>query len=379
VQHSLLSLRAEFCANENVFEHFIQLVVLSIMLIISSPENHFGGFCHYGAFSKEGLASLTELFVNQNRVFVIVSSILSILSLVIGHCFFLKTQKCQHLGLLGTAISMTYFLFGTLVRYLYFIMLLLPTFDLFNVLMHQWMGQLPSTKLFANPTFDVLSNSNTINLSVAWKPLRYGGWVDMDGWHFFWQPPRFFLLAITCLVFLLRILSGIYFQFQYLPKATTMFKRIIYSLYCLICPPIWNDWEDIHRQGDISVSASWHHSRVLFHQFICLFTLEHIVLSFPVMVLKYQVDARNKDLNEAHFPPLKEEMDSTKRINGLFFCSLTLLFVYPIVMNILTLLYFKYGHPWTMIIRQNVSVFPWNNVSPSPKEDIELNTVNELS
>jgi hypothetical protein len=311
VQHSLLSLRAEFCANENVFEHFIQLVVLSIMLIISSPENHFGGFGHYGAFDTEGLASLTELFVNQNRVFVIVSSILSILSLVIGHCFFLKTQKCQHLGLLGTAISMTYFLFGTLVRYLYFIMLLLPTFDLFNVLMHQWMGQLPSTKLFANPTFDVLSNSNTINLSAAWKPLRYGGWVDMDGWHFFWQPPRFFLLAITCLVFLLRILSGIYFQFQYLPKATTMFKRIIYSLYCLIWPPVWNDWEDIHRQGDISVSASWHHSRVLFHQFICLFTLEHIVLSFPVMVLKYQVDARNKELNEAHFPPLKEEMDST--------------------------------------------------------------------
>jgi hypothetical protein len=369
--HSLLSLRAEFRANENVFEHFVQLVVLSIMLIMASPKSHVG------RFSTEGVIMLTELFVNQNRVFVIISSMLSIHSLVMGHCFFLKAKKCQHLGMVGTAIAMAYFLFGTLVRYFYSIMLLSPTFDLFNVLLHQFMGQIPATKLFANPTFDVL-NSTTINLSVAWKPLRYQ-MVDMGGWHFYWQPPRYFLLAITSTMFVLRILSGIYFQFQYLPKATRIIKRIIFSLYCLICPPIWNDWEDIHRLENISVSASWRHSRVLFHQFICLFTLEHIVLSFPVMVLKYRVDARNKELEEAHFPLLKEEIDSTQTINGLFFGSLTLLFVYPIVMNVLALLYFKYGHPWTMILRRNIAVFPWNNVSPSPRIDIELNTVNELS
>jgi hypothetical protein len=238
------------------------------------------------------------------------------------------------------------------------------------------MGQIPATISEPNPTFNVDMDGTVETLTDAWSTMQFSKMYD-----FFAVPnEQEIVIAIPILVLLIHIPSGMYFQYEFLPKTTPIIKRMLSSIYSLICPPLFNDWEDLYREGDLLLPASWHRSRVLFLRFIALFTLEHILLSVPIMMLKFLVDARNEALREAHFFLLEEERASTRMVDGLLSSSLVLLVVYPIMMNLLSGLYFKYGHPWSVMLTRNVAVLPWDHIVTSvPKENVELDTVPEIS
>jgi hypothetical protein len=218
---SLNSLRSEFRANENVFEHFVQLSVLILILLVDIT-------------STGTVESLGKIFLDKNMGFVAFSGILSVFSLVRGHSFYLRAKKCDHMSLSSRAIAALYFLLGIAVRLFHVILFFTPILGILDVLQHGKMGAILPTFRTTNATFDVTNNTVVVTLADAWNPLKYTQIYD------FLVMQRLLVIVIPIIVLFIHIPTGMYLQYNFLPKTTPIIKRMLNSNYSLI-------WDGIHQ------------------------------------------------------------------------------------------------------------------------------------
>ncbi len=333
--HSLTSLRADFRANENVFEHLVQVAVLLLIKFVESSPTRT-------------VDSLGRIFLERNNEFVVLSAAISVFSIVSGHVFYLKTKKRGFMKPLGIVITSIYFLVGTAIRVFFVVVFFTPTLGTFNVLQHAKMGAILATEKDPQPTYDLWPNGTARPLVNAWDDLRFRhGSAD-----FLHIPLEFIYVAVPVLfathaafsLFLHRHLGG----------------RMASALYSLICPPLFNDWEDHRRADRGSVEASWSTASTSYRMMLGLYFAQHLVLSAPLLALKRAVNDRNRRLNEMDFAPLREELDSTASVDTVLAACLVLLVAHPLTMLLLSRLYFRSGHPWSEILKSHAKVFPWD-------------------
>ena len=95
----------------------------------------------------------------------------------------------------------------------------------------------------------------------------------------------------------------------------------------------------------------WNKAWTLHKLFLLLNTIEHIALLTPLVLLKVVVDKRNVLLGNSDFPPIADEWHSAHMINLLLASGATIFLAAPIVQSLLAYIYFKYGHPWSRILK----------------------------
>jgi hypothetical protein len=123
------------------------------------------------------------------------------------------------------------------------------------------------------------------------------------------------------------------------------------SLYTLLCPPLFIDWEDIYRdgQGLISFINSWKKSQKFLFFPILLHFMEHIVICIPMMILKRAIKERNKQLSDL-FPPLNDELYATLIVNLLLGIGIAVAVILPSMQYGLAHFYFLKAHPWSRLL-----------------------------
>jgi hypothetical protein len=128
-------------------------------------------------------------------------------------------------------------------------------------------------------------------------------------------------------------------------------NKIFRTLFALLCPPLFMDWEEIYRdnKGSITFKESWTKSQKCLVVHILMHFIEHIVLCIPLMLFKKTIDQRNKQLSYL-FPPLNDELYSTFIVNLLLGIGITVAFVLPPIHYGLAHLYFVRGHPWSRLL-----------------------------
>ena len=95
----------------------------------------------------------------------------------------------------------------------------------------------------------------------------------------------------------------------------------------------------------------WNKAWTLHKLFLLLNTIEHIALLTPLVLLKVVVDKRNVLLGNSDFPPIADEWHSAHMINLLLASGATIFLAAPIVQSLLAYIYFKYGHPWSRLLK----------------------------
>jgi hypothetical protein len=131
--------------------------------------------------------------------------------------------------------------------------------------------------------------------------------------------------------------------------------RITKTLYTLLCPPLFLDWEEIYRggKGYITFKDSWKKSQKCLVFYISMHFIEHIALCIPIIFLKRAIDERNEQLSVL-FPPLNNELYSTFIVNLLVGLGITVAFVLPPIQYGLAHLYFVKGHPWSRLLNSKL-------------------------
>jgi hypothetical protein len=332
---ALKILRTQFKSNENVAEHLIQLIIL--LLII---------FMNKSATIK--VTSLEKLVLDDNGTVLIVSTIISCVSLLSGQVAYISAIKGNFLSLTGKLILYIYFSISLSARVFAIILCYTPVLGLFNTNGHGKMGFLKLKRGMSDYAHDVTHANQIVTIGQAWGNFT----LDVPDVYpmlnyFSLLPPLLFLLHWGVSLFLL---SCLYKKNKY-PKL----QIVLQSLYTIIFPPVFVDWEVIYRDsdGEVLITKCWQKTKMFIFSQIVINFIQHILLCVPLVLLKVKIDQRNKDLTVAGLYPLKDELFSTQMVNDLLIAGFSVSFLLPFVQCVLIFVYFTKGHPWSRILNVN--------------------------
>ena len=82
--------------------------------------------------------------------------------------------------------------------------------------------------------------------------------------------------------------------------------------------------------------------------------LEHTLMLIPLIWLKVDVDRRNAVLEGSVFKPVPDEDLSTYRVNLLLALGILMPFVSSLLQTALAYAFYKYGHPWSGVLKTQV-------------------------
>jgi hypothetical protein len=327
-------LRTQFKFNENVFEHFVQMIVL--LLII---------FNNRSATVK--VTSLEKIILDNTDTFLIVSVIISCFSLLSGQVAYISAIKGNFLSLTGKIILCIYFTISRLTRVFVIILFYTPVLGLFNTNGHGIMGSINIDEM-AGIWGDYRGSDKLVTFRQAWSnvTLAVPDLYSMPN-YFSLLPPLLFLLHCGLSIFLL---SRLYKKNKY-PKL----QIVLHGLYTILFPPLFVDWETIYRDsnGEVTIKKCWQKTKMFIFAQINIHFIEHILFCIPLVMLKVAIDQRNKDLTIAGFYPQKDELYSTRMVNDLLIAGLLVSLLLPFVQCVLIFLYFTKGHPWSRILNVN--------------------------
>jgi hypothetical protein len=332
--HAFKVLRAQFKCNENVVEHFFQLIVLIMIIVLSK-------------FDTIKVTSLDKIVLNDNETFLIWSTLISCFSLLSGQLSYISANKRGFLPLTGKLILALYFSICLSVRVLAIILFYTPILGLFGTNRHGKFGYMRDIYSEAI-IYDVIENDQPVTLTEAWNNFTLNGsdFNPMPKYSSLFPPVL--LLIHWCVSFILLscILKG---------KTWTKGKQMLQSLYTILYPPVVVDWETIYRlnNGKLSIKTCWKKSKRFMIVQIAINFMQHILLCVPLMLLKVAIDKRNEDLAAGGFYPLKDELYSSQNVNDLLIAGLSVSVISPLVQWSLIYIYFKVGHPWSRILNRN--------------------------
>ncbi len=324
-------------SNENIGEHFVQLCLFTILLMSEDS-------------GTRTVQTVGNIILDENRIFVYLSIGLSVFSIAKGHTNLVEATKRGHLPLLGQVIIFAYFLISTVVRASAVTVFFTPILGLFNTLTISQLAKLPFSD---NVLSHILPNGTAIPLQSEWSALQQNQTVGII--------PRTILVP-------LYVASGSLAVAFHVLAATAIWKTVLDQrdwwniLYTAVTPPIFLDWEEMYRSrtGGESIRDCWLSYRRGLLLYTLMFAIEHLLLCAPLAVLKYFLGAHAAQMEANFFPLLPEEVGSLSTVNILLFSSIAIHAVLtPFVQITLALLYFKYGHSWSRVLRQEVDIFPW--------------------
>ena len=343
---NLKKLRSQLRGNENILEHFPQLVLIILLILIKKTRT-----------STVSLY-LSKNFVPENELIFYASALASFLSLVRGQLTMLGMKKNGFLPMGGKLILCAFYMVGILARVAAFLFFFTPNLGLLNTLFHYKSGLISTVALYKEdvpitPVFDI----NPIGYETSFEDIWESKYKLEDNLKSFPQ----FLLPVLCLLALLmhvllsQLLKKMYFKGIPRPKVHFV-NSILNDLCTLLCPPLHYDWELIHRCGKptgISINKCWNRSKKILAAYNLLLFLEHLILMIPLMTLKCAIDERNSFLMK-DFPPNADEQLSTDITSSLVLYGLLGFSALPFISFTLAYLYFKWGHAWSRILREHI-------------------------
>ena len=237
----MMDLKARFRANENILEHFLQLIVLLILSLIKESKT---------ATTPPHLA---KYVVEKTGFFLYASSVWSFISLLRGQLSLTISRKNGFVPFTGKIVLAIFFTICTGVRVWSLLLYFTPSLGLFNTLHHPTFAQ-----IWARPAELAVLNVNDDGiptwLNVQWNNHTRGGEDD-----FYYIPSYILMYALLFLTISHLTISWIIHSKLYQKAEVRVSERFFEALYTMICPPVYLDWEGIYRQGggQLSKSECW--------------------------------------------------------------------------------------------------------------------------
>ncbi len=334
----LRRLRTQFRSNENVAEHFVQLTLLLILICVDRSDSRT-------------VENLSKVLLGDVNTFLLISAVLSVLSLVSGHVFYLDGHLNGHLSVKGKAILFAYYLASCVGRVVAVLLFLTPSLGLFNTSFQAVIGVMGGR---AYRVYDLDTNGKYVSLEEAWSRFRLESKTDL-----FRHPAAIAVMwSVLALLIVIRLAAVYLVRTRILGKSGLLRSKDVYSL---ICPPLFYDWLNLfNKHGEKAISEHWSRSAKAFLAFVGLFVFEHLCLScVPLAMLKHVTDRRAAEMSD-FFPLLPEEKQSEHMIKMLLGCgAVGYGLVLPAVQILLAAAYFRYGHPWSRVLRRQAKILPW--------------------
>ena len=317
-----------------MLEHFTQFVVYLLMGLF--------------AWSKTGtLTNISRFFVSRVDTFLVLSACFSLLSFVWGQITYVAARKDGHLPIVGKCILTLYFCAGAAARVLAVVLLFTPSLGLFDALYHFKLGQLDQDN---NAAHDVLQNDTIVTVKEAWEKLKIGQLSE------FVPVPHILPFALISVVVAVHLAAGCCLLAP-LQRSESRLRLFLQSVFTLVCPPVFADWEEFQRHAPGSdILSCWKKSQSLRRAFVALAAVENLLLLAPILSLKLAVDKRNALLEREGFPPIPMELHSTQVVNALLFSGLGLFLVVPFLQALLADAYYKRGHAWSRILNEHLAL-----------------------
>ena len=333
----LKKLKSKLRGNENIFEHFPQLVILVLLILIKKTNT-----------STVSLY-LSKNLIPDNEMIFFASALGSFLSLLRGQLFVLHMKKGGFLPMIGQIILFSYFALGIFARVSAILLFFSPNLGLLNLLFHDQLASLDAYWYI----FDVDAIGRTMYFGDIWRE----NYMVTDHLYNF---PEYLLAAIFLIIVVMHLIISQLIKRKYFKGIPQHKKPIILTILddirSILTPPLHFDWELIYRNGrstGISINECWSRSKKILAMYNLLIFLEHIILLIPLMTLKYAIDERNRVIME-DFPPNADEQLSTYNTNCLILCGLMGYSALPFVSFTLSYMYFKWGHAWSRILKKNM-------------------------
>ncbi len=298
---------------------------------------------------------LGHIITAGNNIYLALAIFLTLFSITKGHISYVDARNKGDLSFLSVLVTLpAYYLVSTVVRIFAVVVFVTPVLGLFDVLQVAKMAKLPGSK---GTYSDILSNGGFITIKEEWSELQ------LPEMHIFFSNSHIYTIYGTLGMFIpiFHLASGLIIKWFY-----EVDSGIDHILYTYVCPPLYFDWEDLYRKnnGTVTFEQCFRKARNAYLMFVLVFAVEHFLLCIPLMMLKPLIVERLDLLDAYQFVPLPEEEESLQITNMLLYSSLALFTVIvPDIQVLIALTYFKYGHPWSVILREEVAVFPWDKVA----------------
>jgi hypothetical protein len=340
----ITALRVDFRANTNVLEHFVQLVLLLLILLLRETNT-------------ANVVQMNKIFFDVNYVFIILSSTWSFVSLLRGQLAYIEALKNNCIPMLGKVILLSFYTIGLAGRLFAIVLFCTPLLGLCDTNYHGYYGATSTDP----GTIDGLNTYTVYDYQESGTPIFFENF-----WHkfllndtvFFYVPVYFYYNYFIVIV--IHIVLGCIFQSKMNRSSKEReTKKIFQNIYTLLCPPLFLDWELVYQnsKGLITVKKCWIKSQTFLIYHIIIHLVEHVLLCIPLMMLKRAIADRNEKLSDL-FPPLKDELYSTYIVNVLLAVGIVVAFVLPPLQYGLAHLYFVKGHPWSRILNAKLNSGP---------------------
>ncbi len=154
---SWMNFLAESRMNENIFEHFLQALLL---LIITAHKLTNTKIVTVGCLEK--------LIGKDNTLRLFISAGWSIISITLGYLQYVAVMKGGFIPFLGKIILSFFIFLSCIARLFGIIVFFLPSLGLMNALMHWKMGKLETSSSFSDNIYDIHLNGSITSFHEVW-------------------------------------------------------------------------------------------------------------------------------------------------------------------------------------------------------------------
>ena len=288
-EHRLRSRLAYLKMTTNIVEDFIQLALLVILICLWHTST--GSITDGVVVSDLLFEQWGKHFLIPNFEYVFAST--SLMSLILGHMSLLSTNKNGFTAFIGRwFIALPYFIIGTAGRIVAVVLFFTPIIGLFDTMYPVQMGKIPdSSDKQTNAIIGTKYTGETLN--ETWSNFAIAENSEFPGIPFWvgFTPAVLMVIHIVVGYIILRVVLGDYegewddlpllkcdfvveesggqdvegnvAEEEHQEKTPKTFKygrRALYSLWTMVCPPLFLDWEEILRHytdSDIFDKKPW--------------------------------------------------------------------------------------------------------------------------
>ena len=323
---------------ELVFENSTQFLILLIVVLLGQSSTRT--IYDYG---------LQILIADGDLEKLALSCLWSLVSMVLAGTNWQDSLKHFTIGVKGKLTMATFFLLSVFARTIAFVIYFAPSMGLLDLLGHYKMGTISANRLQLN---DIMENGTTIYLKHVWNQVNHSSELTILTLPTCYFSFIVFVAAHQVFVFIIKCLYSRNFISRH-----KIFSKFLHVISQQFCPKIYQDWdEDASTLDDLRKKFEMVKNEI--GALLILFTLENFFLSVPIMLLSIKIYERNKYLDE-FFPQLDEEIWSTKLAYGLSAACPVLFILIPLLQYWLFILYNKYAHPWSKLLRDNLEAPDW--------------------
>ena len=320
-----------------VFENTIQIYILLIVILISKSKTN----------TVHGLESL---IANDDIEILVASCLWSFISIVLAEVKWKDSLKNFTIGIMGKCYITAFFSLSVVARTIAVIIYFAPSMGLLDLMGHFTMGEIRAAQY---PKYEIEKSGNQITLAEVWIRINQSSDLSVLKLQTFYIIFAVFIALHQAWVLIIN--KCIYAKNNL--KEKNFFFKLLSIISQQLGPNIYQDWDENASTRD-EAKKNYELMKKEMKALLTLFAVENILLCTPLMMLSYKIYERNKYLDE-FFPQLDEEIWSTRLAYCLSALCPILFCAIPFLQYWLFLLYNKYGHPWALLLQDNLDAPDW--------------------